>query len=559
MRAPVPVLLALPAMLAIHPAPAPADPSAAAQAQPPAQAHEHRAGDPALLGSIEFRTSCVPEVEEQFARATAMLHSFWYVEARKAYREIATNDPQCASAWWGVAMTHWQPLWEPQGPNPEALQAGMEAVREARAAGGNPVERDLISAIAKFYENAGTVEHRDRVLAYEKAMQAAHAAHPEETEVRVFYALSLLGSATASPPDKSYERQRAAGELLMPVFERHPEHPGAAHYIIHAYDYPALARQAVAAARRYAEIAPDAPHAQHMPSHIFTRLGLWDDSIRSNRNVIRVARKYGDPGEELHGTDYLVFAYLQKGEDEHARAVIEGMPPVPDQDVKRFAALYAHAAIPARYALERRRWQEAARLEEPASLPGGRYAWANAAVHYARAIGAARSGDPEQAAADVDALAACRETLEQHDESYWATQVEIQRQAAAAWLAFAEGRKEAALESMRAAAELEDTTDKHPVTPGQIVPARALLADMLLELDRPAEALREYEAVLKAEPNRFGPLSGAARAAALAGDTATARVRFAQLVEVAPESERPELAEARDYLSHSPAKKAAAD
>jgi hypothetical protein len=545
MRAPVPVLIAL--LIALCPSPALPDP-----------VHEHPAGDPELLGSVEFQASCVPEVQAQFARATAMLHSFWYEAAGRAFREVATGDPKCGIAWWGVAMSHWQPLWEPQGPGPDALRGGLAAVRAARAAGsGTPLERDLIDAVAQFYENADARRHRDRVLAYETAMAAVHAAHPEATEARVFYALSLLGSATSSPPDKRYRRQRQAGDLLKPVFQSRPEHPGAAHYMIHAYDYPALARDGLEAARRYAAIAPDSPHAQHMPSHIFTRLGLWDDSIRSNRKVVRVAREYGDVGEELHGRDYLVFAYLQKGEDDEALAVMQDMPDAPETAVNRFAALHAHAAIPARYAVERRQWEEAARLPEPTGFPGGRYAWANAAVHFARALGAARSGDPEQAAADVQALAACRETLAQNDETYWATQVEVQQRAAAAWLALAEGRKEDALASMRSAAELEDTTDKHPVTPGRIVPARELLAQMLLELGRPEEALVEYEAVLQAEPNRFGPLSGAAHAAELAGRPDTARARYAELVEAAPGSRRQEVRAALDYLSRSPAKKAA--
>ena len=516
----------------------------------PDPVHEHPAGDPELLGRVEFRTSCVPEVQARLTRATAMLHSFWYEAAGEAFREIVTNDTRCAIAWWGVAMSHWQPLWEPQGPGADALRAGLQAVRAARATGsGNALERGLIAAVAAFYENADTLAHHDRVLAYEKAMEAVHAAHPEATEARVFYALALLGSAASSLPDKDYRRQRRAGELLMPVFETRPEHPGAAHYLIHAYDYPALARNALEAARRYAAIAPDSPHAQHMPSHIFTRLGLWDDSISSNRKVIQVARQYGDGGEELHGTDYLVFAYLQKGEDDNARAVIGEMPEAPVTGVKAFAAMYARAAIPARYAVERRQWEEAARLPEPAGFPGGRYAWADAAIHFARALGAARSGDPEQAAAGLEALAACRETLEAHQETYWATQVEIQQRAAAAWLALAEGRKEDALHSMRAAARLEDTTEKHPVTPGQIVPARELLAQMLLELGRPEEALAEFEAVLRAEPNRFGPLFGAAHAAALAGRADTARARFAQLVEVAPASRRQEVRAAREYLA----------
>jgi hypothetical protein len=357
------------------------------------------------------------------------------------------------------------------------------------------------------------------------------------------------------PPDKTYARQKRAGALLQPVFRAQPDHPGVAHYIIHAYDYPALAAGALDAARRYASLAPDSPHALHMPSHIFTRLGLWEDSIASNRTVVEAARKHNVPGEQLHGSDYLVFAHLQRGEDEAARQVIDAAPAladVPKDHVMYFAGLYATASMPARYAVERRKWAEAAALPEPAGFPGGRYAWADAAVYFARALGAARTGIVTQARTDVEALARLRQTLADLREDYWAGQVEVQRTAAEAWLLFAEGKRDEALERMRVAADLEDATDKHPVTPGQIVPARDLLAQMLLELRQPAEALAEFERVLAAEPNRFGALFGAARAAELAGRKPRARELYTALVALAPESERPEIRHARTIIGGRP-------
>lgn len=513
-------------------------------------AHQRPAGDPERLGSVHFETSCVAEVQPRFARAMAMLHSFWYEEAGRQFRGVAEADPRCAIAWWGVAMSLWQPLWEPGGPNADALRSGVAAVEAARAAGaGTARERDFVAAIASFFENADSAAHQERVLAHERAMQRLHARYPGDTEASLFYALSLLGSAASSPPDKAYRRQREAGELLLPIFARQPEHPGVAHYIIHAYDYPSLAKGALDAARRYAAIAPDAPHAQHMPSHIFTRLGLWDDSIRSNRKVIEIARRYGVAGEELHAMDYLVFAYLQQGEDDEALAVAGEMPPPDETPSEYFKSLYAHAAIPARIAVERRDWVQAARLQPRIDLPGERYAWANAAIHFARALGAARTGDTVQARAEVEKLAALQDTLEQQEEPYWASQVEIQQRSAAAWVELAEGKSTSALELMRSAADFEDGTDKHPVTPGQIIPARELLGQMLLALDRPDDALTEFDAVLEKEPNRFGPLFGAAQAAKLAKREAIARERFERLVRVAPGSRRPEVREAMDFLA----------
>jgi tetratricopeptide (TPR) repeat protein len=518
--------------------------------------HQHAGTPPADVGSVRFENSCAPDVQERIGRAVALLHSFWYEAVDREFREVATADPSCAIAWWGVAMAQWQPLWEVRGPGREALARGREAVAKGLAlSSGTPRERAYLSALEKFYGEYETRDHTDRVLAYEGAMTALHAAHPKDTEAAVFHALALLSAAVSLPPDKTYARQKRAGALLQPVFRAQPDHPGVAHYLIHAYDYPALAAGALDAARRYARLAPDSPHALHMPSHIFTRLGLWEDSIASNRTVVEAARKHSVPGEQLHGSDYLVFAHLQRGEDEVARQVIDAAPAiadVPKDHVMYFAGLYATASMPARYAVERRKWAEAAALPEPAGFPGGRYAWADAVVYFARALGAARTGDVKQARGDVETLARLRQTLADLREDYWAGQVEVQRTAAGAWLLFAEGKRDEALEGMRAAADLEDATDKHPVTPGQIVPARDLLAQMLLELRQPAEALAEFERVLAAEPNRFGALYGAARAAELAGRKPRARELYTALVKLAPESERPEIRHARTIIGGRP-------
>jgi tetratricopeptide (TPR) repeat protein len=511
----------------------------------------HAGGDPRKLGLVEFPNTCSPAVQQPFAQALAMLHSFWYEAARRRFAAVAQQDPNCAIAWWGLAMTYWQPLWEPRGPNPETLRKGQEVIEKAQAA-GSPSKRecDFVAALEAFYVHADTIDHRDRVLAYEKAMETLHANNPKDTEARVFYALSLLASATSLPPDKTYQRQKKAGELLLPVFRSQPAHPGAAHYIIHADDYPDLASAALEAARRYTQIAPDSPHAQHMPSHIFTRLGLWRESIESNRKVIKVARRHEVVGEELHATDYLIFAYLQQGQDPQAQAVIASMPKIPGPEaVLYFASIYAHAAIPARYAVERRQWNEAARLPEPENFPGGRYVWADAVIYFTRALGAARTGMLEQARAEVRKLASFQQTLEQLKEDYWAGQVDIQRRAAAAWLAFAEGKRDKALELMRSAATLEEATNKHPVTPAQIVPARDLLGQMLLELNRPREAGEEFTKVLNSEPNRFGALYGAARAAELAGEGERARKLYNKLIELAPESDRAEVRHARALVT----------
>jgi hypothetical protein len=450
-------------------------------------------------------------------------------------------------------MTHWHPLWEPRGPGKEDMKAGAEAVRKAQAIAdkGKVTAREgqFITALASFYTDYEKTDHVDRVLAYEKRMEELHNANPDDDESTVFYALSLLGSASSLPPDNTHARQRKAGALVEPVLATKPEHPGVAHMIIHAYDYPDLAEKALPAARAYAKIAPESAHALHMPSHIFTRLGFWQESIDSNLASAAAARRHHLPGDELHAKDYLVFAYLQTGQDTKAREVFQesGLPAA--GDMHYFQGIFSATTMPVRYALERRQWAEAAALPDPAGLPGGRYAWANASVYYARALGSARTGKVDQARRDIEHLESAHKTLADLKEDYWAGQVEIQKAIASAWLSFAEGKRTEALEQMRAAVALDDSADKHPVTPGSVVPPRDLLGQMLLENKQPAEALAEYEKLLVREPNRFAALYGLGYSAQLDGQTEKARDAYMKLLQVTQGNERAEVREARRFLS----------
>ncbi len=424
-------------------------------------------------------------------------------------------------------------------------------MEKAKAVGAKtPRERDYIAALETVYKDVDKLDHRTRALAYEKAMEQLSARYPDDTEATIFYALAIRGNAP--PSDNTYSNQTRAGAILEKIFAEQPEHPGVAHYIIHCYDYPRLAGRALDAARRYAKIAPDSPHALHMPSHIFTRLGLCQESISSNLASAAAAQKQGATGDELHAMDYLVYAYLQGGQVRVAKKVFDTLPSVRQDDPAYFAGLYAIAAMPARYAVERHRWAEAASLTVPPNtFPGARYAWTEANIHFARALGAARSGDAGVARKEWQQLGSLRDTLIQVNEKYWADQVEIQREIAAAWLALAEGNNDEALRAMRSAADHEDATDKHPVTPGVILPARELLGEMLLELKRPAEALPEFEATLRAAPNRFNALYGAAKAAELSRDGEKARSFYAKLLAICDHADggRPELQEAGTFLA----------
>src|SRR5262245_39334750 len=501
---------------------------------------EHEAhASPEQLGTVHFPTSCRAEVGPAFERAVALLHSFAYAEAASAFEEVAEADPDCAMAQWGVAMSYFHTVWGPSTPDEFAV--GKKAAEKAAALAGKaaPRERDLIAAIGAFYQG-NDVPHASRVVAYEKAMAEAAQRQPDDHEIAIFHAVAILGVAYNSPPDKTYARQKQAAEILNRLLPLEPDHPGIAHYMIHSFDYPELAALALPAARAYSKIAPSAPHALHMPSHIFTRLGMWPESIESNLASWRVAQEWlakTQPGatafDALHAMDYLEYAYLQSGQDAKAQAIVDTVDRVTRLDVPVFQAGYALAAIPARYALERRDWKAAAKLTtRPASYPWDKYPHERAIVQFARAVGAARSGDVRGARAAVAQLDTARMSLQGQKGFDWATQVEIQRRAAAAWLARAEKKNDEALRLMRSAADLEDSTDKHPVTPGSVLPAREQLADLLLEMGKPDLALVEYETSLRSAPARLNSYLGAAQAASRAGQEEKAKEYDDRLVTV---------------------------
>jgi tetratricopeptide (TPR) repeat protein len=510
--------------------------------------HEH-GGAPEKLGKVSFPVSCSPAVQPQFNLAVAMLHSFWYAKSAEAFSVVAKADPACGMAFWGVAMAHYHPLWEI--PNPEDLKQGAAAAQEAKAVGSKSErERQFIEAIGVYYKDYTTVGEIPRNTAYAQAMEQIHNRFPDDRETSIFYALALRAAAPAG--DKTYANQKKAGAILEKIFAVQPDHPGVVHYIIHCYDYPALAAGALEAARHYAKIAPDSPHALHMPSHIFTRLGLWQESIESNLASAAAARKNNGTGDELHAVDYLVYAYLQGAQDREAKDLFKSLRVPAQSDPASFAGYYSIGTVPARFALERHRWDEAAALiAPPDTFPGGRYAPTEANFRFARALGAARIGKLDAAREDLQRLIAMRDALAGRNEKYWAEQVEIQRETVVAWISFAEGKKEDALRQMRAATIHEEATDKSAVTPGAVLPARELLGDMLMELNHPGEALHEYEAALRSAPNRFNSLSGAARAAQLSGDQNTARKYYQQLLILCKnaDGDRPELRDAKIYTA----------
>jgi tetratricopeptide (TPR) repeat protein len=531
------------------------------------QGHRHEHVPPAKLGRVNFKVSCTPRAQAGFNRAVAWLHSFEYEEAEKAFAEIAASDPQCGMAYWGIAMSNYHPLWAP--PTPDEFSRGSKGVANAKVVGAKTQrERDYIAAITAFYQDADKHDHRARTFAYHEAMKKVYQQNPTDREAGVFYALTLIATGTMTP-DKSYKREKEAAQILNRVLKVEPQHPGVSHYLIHSYDYPALAQLALPAARSYARIAPDSSHAQHMPSHIFTRLGLWQEAVRSNLDARDSAKAFalrhkmaGAWDEQLHAMDYLVYAYLQGAQDKHAWGVFEELNSIKQVDPPSFKVAYAFAAIPARYALERRQWSEAAKLPlQPGTvknIPWQKFPWAEAHIRLARAIGAARSGDTASAREEVEQLASIRQALGEVKEGYdWAKQVAIKHQIASAWLALAEGKHDEALRQMRAAADLDDATDKHPVTPGSVVPAREQLGELLLELKQPDEALVAFETALQSAPNRFNGLYGSARAARLASNRGKAKIYYAKLIELCRHSDtfRPEIAEAKKFLAGESAHK----
>ncbi|MGI8565709.1 MAG: tetratricopeptide repeat protein [Pyrinomonadaceae bacterium] len=531
-------------------------PSARAQ-----EAHQHQHDPSEKLGRVNFSVSCNPHAQRQFNRAVAWLHSFEYEEAEKVFTEVTVTDPRCGMGYWGVAMSNYHPIWAP--PTTAELQKGSSAIEKAKAVGARTRrERDYIAAIEVFYKDADKLDHRTRTLAYSEAMEQLYRRNPTDREAGVLYALTLVAKGMMAS-DKSYTNEKKAAQILNRVLAREPQHPGVTHYLIHGYDYPALAQLALPAARSYAKIAPASAHAQHMPSHIFTRLGLWQEAIGSNLDARASAKAHAVrnrlPGawdEQLHAMDYLAYAYLQGAQDKQAWGVLDELNRIRKVDPPNFKVAYAFTAIPARYALERRQWNEAAKLPlHPGTMetfPWESFRWAEAQIRFARAIGAARTGDAASARQEVEKLAEIRQTLAEVKGGYdWGKQVDIKRQIAAAWLAHAEGKQEEALRLMRAAAELDDATEKHPVTPGAILPAREQFGELLLELKQPAAALQEFETSLRSAPNRFNGLYGAARAAKLAADQKTAKTYYMKLVALCrqADSNRPEIEEARAFLA----------
>jgi tetratricopeptide (TPR) repeat protein len=518
--------------------------------------HDHHADKPPeRLGRVIFPTTCEAGAQAQFERGVALLHSFWYEEAGKTFRAVVAADSNCAMGYWGEAMSTLHPLWTPPSlkESETALELSERAVQLARAGSR---EADYAGAILTYYRGYDAIDHRTRLIAYQTAMEKMAQRHPKDDEARIFYALALIAVGQLEANDTTYSRQRQAATILEPLFRKYPQHPGLAHYLIHAYDYPALADQGTAAAARYAKIAPTVPHALHMPSHIYTQVGHWDQSIQSNLRSARVARAFeqkqrlGLWDQHAHALDYLVYAYLQEGRDAEARAIVD--------QVKRVDSVfppsslindYALAAIPARYTLEREQWAEARSL---ALRPAPDWRAAEAITHFARAIGAARGADSVVARAEIDSLGMISSALAKGGgpQTYWSKQVEIQRLAASAWLAKLVGDTAHALRLAESAADLEDITAKHPVTPGPVLPARELYGDLLLETGRPAEAARAYQTSLALQPNRARSLLGAARAARSAGERAAARRSYAQFLRLMEKADRtgPELNEARKAI-----------
>lgn len=522
--------------------------------------HTHTHETSEQLGRVNFTVSCNAKAQRQFNHAVAWLHSFEYEEAEKAFTEVTVSDPRCAMGYWGIAMSNYHTIWAP--PTAAELQKGSSAVEKAKSVGAQTQrERDYIAALAVFYKDSEKSEHRKRVFAYSDAMAQLYRRYPADREAGVFYALTLIATGMMAS-DQSFAREKQVAEILNGVLAHEPQHPGVTHYLIHSYDHPELAQLALPAARSYAKIAPASAHARHMPSHIFTRLGLWQEDIRSNLDAEAAAKAFavrhhltGVWDEQLHAMDYLAYAYLQGAQDKHAWAVLDELNKIQKVEPETFKVAYAAAAIPARYALERRRWDEAAKLTLPSGywsgFPWTRFRWAEANIYFARSIGAARTGDTVAARQEVEKLDAISIALAGSKGDYdWAKQVDIQRSIAAGWLAYAEGKHEEALCVMRAAADLDDATEKHSVTPGAILPAREQLGELLLELKQPGAALAEFETSLRRAPNRFNGLYGAARAARLAGEAGKAKTYYAKLIELCRHADtaRPELEEVKAFV-----------
>jgi hypothetical protein len=506
---------------------------------------EHdRHGGHGGVGKVDFPNSCKPDVQADLARGVAMLHSFWFSAGNRVFNDVLARDPECAIAYWGIAsLRMFNPL-SGVGPPPEDAEKTQAMIARARQMPATPRERAYIEAVGAYYQDwAGRSEHA-RQEARSKAYEALAASYPDDDEARIFSALYIAG--TQSQADQTYAAYAKAASILEGQFAKHPDHPGIAHYLIHVYDAPPLAARGLPAARIYAGIAPQAPHALHMPSHIFTRVGAWEDSVATNRRSFDVAIKGGELPEAYHASDYAVYADLQLARDAAALAAMQAAFKVHPPSTAQAAVAYASAAMPARYALERADWQAAKQLEpSPGGAPN-----TEANTFFARGIGAARSGDPDAAERDAAELAVRHRKIVDAGNAYWAREVEIQQREVEGWIAFARKKSDDGLALMRQAADLEDRNEKHIVTPGRILPARELLGDMLYEAGQPVLALKEYEASQQREPNRFRGYYGAARAAEAAGDREKAAMYYGKLLTLAKnaDTERPELVHARDFV-----------
>ena len=506
------------------------------------------------LGTVDFKITGSEKVNQDFNLALELLHSFEYEEAEKVFAKIIDESPRSAMAYWGVAMCNFHPLWEP--PSEANLKAGSQAIEIAKSINKkSDLESGFINAAAEYYKDWNTTNAHERALHFEKAMEQLHETYPEEKEPAIFYALAL--DAAADPTDKSYQKQKKAGAILQALYAGEPNHPGIIHYLIHTYDYPGLAIMALPAAKKYAAVAPSSAHALHMPSHIFIRLGLWDDAIKSNLQSVSAAQCYGQSAgikghwdEELHGLDYLVYGYLQRGENNLANEQLKYVATMDSVSPSNFKVAYAFAAIPSRVALENKNWKQAAALQLHPNFAWNKFPWQESIIHFARLLGMAHAGNLQGAKEEFAKLQQLRDTLRNQKDFYKSKQVEVQMKAGEAWLQFASGKKTEAFTLMKAAADMEDSTTKHPVTPGEVLPARELYADMLLQAQQYENAFQEYEIALKKSPNRFNSLYGAG-VAAEKFDKQKAIVYYKKLLEIAgaENDQRPELADVRSLLA----------
>jgi tetratricopeptide (TPR) repeat protein len=528
-------------------------------------------GDLRGVGKVTFPITCAPDVQSDFVRGVALLHSFFYEEARRVFTSVAERDPKCAMAQWGIAMTWWHPIWTP--PTPDEMHAGKAAIEKAMAINaGSDRERGFITALNAYYNTPdsssaapvgqschGPVGPRDRVIAYEKAMRQLRDKYPNDFEVQTFYAFAVLATGYATPNDTSLSKQLEAADILEKLWKQNANHPGVVHYLIHSYDYPQLAQRGLSAAQTYDSIAPWVPHALHMPSHIFTRLGMWDESIAANRASAEASRAYAamrhrdaTEAEELHALDYMAYSYLQEGQDSEAKKIVDIAAKVRKTNpALEFSAAYALAAIPTRYAFERNDWAAAANLAIPDLPHWSSFPFMEALIEYGHALGRAHTGDLDGARKAIARMQQLRDATKDPKFDYFKSHLDLQMQAASAWVAAAEGKKTEAIGMLRQAADSEDILGKHPVSPGAFVPIREQLGTLLLEMGQPKEAQREFEAALKIYPARFRGLYGAAQAAEQAGDNKDANRYYTKLSAQTSKAggSRPELNHVREFLS----------